>query len=337
MSGSTGAAITGTVVTGQMVGIREDLSGTITRIDPEECPVMSNCNTGTCSNINTDWMVQELRSPNRANAVVEGADAVFNGGQEPIRLENTCQFIWDTWIVSDTADSVNTAGRARESAYQQLLTGLSVKRDLEAIITNNQARVFTSAPRKMAGLPALCGHVVTAPGTVNTTNSVGNTAPVMPTTTWPLALTVFNDILEAAYDAGGKPEMAMMTPRLKRNFSYLDPTNLPATNQIFQTSVAPVAYIGAVSVYLSDFGRIETGMDRFMLPNTLFLLDFDYIDLLTLPGRNFKNTPLAKTGSATKGMIEWEHAARARPKGRRRHGRRGPCDEQHRQPGRAVD
>jgi hypothetical protein len=68
-----------------------------------------------------------------------------------------------------------------------------------------------------------------------------------------------------------------------------------------------------VSIYLTDFGRLDVVVNRIMDTSNVkavFLIDPDYYDIATLPGRSFKKTPLAKTGSADKGMLEWEGTLR---------------------------
>jgi hypothetical protein len=63
--------------------------------------------------------------------------------------------------------------------------------------------------------------------------------------------------------------------------------------------------IGAVDVYVSDFGTVSFVPNRFQRNRDALVLDFDYIQFLTL--RNFETEDLAKTGDATKKMIivEW--------------------------------
>jgi hypothetical protein len=80
-----------------------------------------------------------------------------------------------------------------------------------------------------------------------------------------------------------------------------------ATNQIITSANKDAAYIGAVSLYRSDFGELNVVVDRFMGNDRLFLLDTDYASITTLPGRNFTVSDVAPTGDATKFAIiaEW--------------------------------
>lgn len=308
-----GDPIPGTFTTQQTVGIREDLAGFIERIDPEDTPFYSNANKGEAKGIQTDWQIQELRDPDGNNAQKEGFEANFSNAKPTDRLSNVCQLVADTYITSDTQDAVDHAGISDEHAYQKLLTGLEVRRDLEVILMKNQTKRLSPEPRLMAGYPVMAGIKSTAAG-ISVENPEGDTLLVTSGTDRELDnLDMIDDVMERAYDVGGRPKVLHMRPGLKRAFSKINPDTAQVTRTTAdQGEVAPLAYIGSVGIYLSDFGRIEVGMNRLMPADMIFALDFDYIDVLNLPGRAWKDTPLAKTGSSKKGMIEWEGTLRVR-------------------------
>ena len=63
------------------------------------------------------------------------------------------------------------------------------------------------------------------------------------------------------------------------------------------------SFVGATSVYLTDFGTLELTPSRFMSNDKLFVVDPDHIKIGTLNGRNFTKTTLARTGDAIKEQI----------------------------------
>jgi len=120
------------------------------------------------------------------------------------------------------------------------------------------------------------------------------------------------DAHELAYEDGGKPTLLFMGPKLKRKFSSLaaGQAGQVATNTLQMTSARDVTVIGSVGFYLTDFGMLELIIDLFQGNTWALLLDKRHIDVCNLPGRSFKSTDLAKTGSNKKFMIEWEGTLR---------------------------
>lgn len=290
------------------IGIREDLSDIIERIDPDDTPLYSNCRKSTCSNTLFDWQVQELEAVD-GTALAEGFDASFGDLKPTDRLQQVCQLIARTAQVTDTNDAVTAAGRAKESAYQIMLKGLELRRDLETVLFLQQVKAATD-PRDMASIHAWITNVEN--GTEGTGDGTDLPTPAAGTN---LTLALIDGGMEQAYLAGGKPSQMYLHPRQKRLFSMLSGVSTNegiATQEVSISASAPregVA-IGAVSIYLTDFGRLDCVVDRFMPNDEIALIDPNYIEMCSLPGRSFKQTPLAKTGSSTKSMIEYEGAVK---------------------------
>jgi hypothetical protein len=106
----------------------------------------------------------------------------------------------------------------------------------------------------------------------------------------------------------------VMSPRLKRVFTGLAQggagNSVVAQNIVQATSPAPVTIVGAVDVYLSDFGRLETAPDIFMPDGILELWDTDYAELAPLPGRDMVVEEYAKVGDAADGGVIFEGTLR---------------------------
>ena len=119
-----------------------------------------------------------------------------------------------------------------------------------------------------------------------------------------LTLAKIDDAVTQAWQDGGKPRVLVCDATNKANISDLSQagTNL-VTNQVNTTKGQAPSFVGATSVYLTDFGTLELTPSRFMSNDKLFVIDPDHIKIGTLNGRNFTKTTLARTGDAIKEQI----------------------------------
>lgn len=307
------------VTTANAIGARESLADVIYRIDPDEVPVLSSLKKGTRANTLFDWQVQELAAATTANAQAEGATISSYDDNLTTRLQNQMQIAFKAFKVSDTIDAVDTAGRERESAYQSLLAGITLRRDIEKILTSDQAK-STSGNRKAATLSSWITN--TSLGASATANSSfdgdGVDLPVTDAATdsnsdgiaddygTPRALSVdlLETVMQAAFEDGGNPSLMVMSPIQKRKFSSATITNNDTiNNQVNMTAPKAATAVSAVSVFLSDFGQLEAVVDRFMPNERVYLLDPEFAEYVTLPGRDFVKQDLAKEGDSTRGFV----------------------------------
>src|SRR3954471_12773943 len=151
---------TSTFVTYSAVGNREDLSDMIYRIDPVDTPFMSGVDKEKAAAVNHEWQTQALAAADNTNAQLEGDDPNTNTTTPTVRLGNLCQISYKVARVSGTQQAVDHAGRDNELAYQEMLKGLELKRDIETIMVGtNQAKVAgdTATPRKTASILSWIG------------------------------------------------------------------------------------------------------------------------------------------------------------------------------------
>lgn len=315
-AGGTGTAPSGTYLTtgsGKAIGQREDLSDVIERIDPSETPFWSNMNKTGCKAIQTDWQVQELVAPDSANEQNEGFDAAFAALKPTDRWNNVCQLLAKTGVVSDTLDAVDKAGRAEETAYQKILKGLEVRRDLETSLMAAKVRSLTD-PRRFSAMQTWISNAdVGATGAVPVGD--GSNAGTVGTAR-ALTDTLIVNAHQLAYEDGGKPSVMYMTTAMKRKFSSLNTAvqtgSAPfvATNVLTMTAAKDVTIVGSVGAYLTDFGMLDVIIDIFAPTAAILIIDKRHVDICNLPGRSFKSTDLSKTGSNKKFMVEWEGTLR---------------------------
>jgi len=286
--------------TANAVGEREDLSDVITRIDPDETPIFSALRKETGNGVFVEWQVQELAAAVATNYQNEGADASYATPTATTRLGNYMQISQKDAQVSGTLDAVDKAGRDAEVAYQKVLKGLELRRDIEKYLNSDTAR-SASDPRKAGTLSSWITNVDDASGTSAATGD-GTDVPDMTGTNRALTLAQIDNAMQAAYTDGGQPNMLVVSPAKKATFSDLNSGSV-ATNQINYTAPREAAIVGSVSLYLSDYGQLDVVIDRFASDDRVYLLDSDYASICTLPNRNFTVDDLAKTGDSEKFQI----------------------------------
>lgn len=293
------AIVTNTFTSFNSKGIREELSNVINNISPEEVPLQSNIGSKNVSNTYFEWQSDSLAAVDKT-AVIDGDDvASFDATAATTRLGNYTQILRRTVVVADNLAAQDAAGRNDELAYQIAKRGRELKRDLEAVLTDNNARVAgnSSTARETAGLGAWIA-----------TNDVFGTGGASPTgdgtdartdgTQADFTETMLKSAMQAAYTAGGQPTILMVGPFNKTQVSGFAGI---AAQRYQAPSNAPTTIIGAADVYLSDFGQLQVVPNRFQRERDAFLLDPEYASVAYL--RPIQKVDLAKTGDASKAML----------------------------------
>jgi hypothetical protein len=289
------------------VGLREALSDVIANIDPEETPVFSNAGRETVKNTDFEWQTDSLEAVDVDNAHVDGDDvSTFDAVTPTVRLKNYTQISRKTLVIPGTLEAIEKAGRKSEIAYQMVKRGKEMRRDMETIITANQAGVAgdgTVTPRRTGSLLAFLK--------TNTDFGVGGVDPVYTNTpnatrtdgtqrnfTEALIKTVAHSI----WSSGGSLKMIVVGGTLKQVFSTF--TGI-ADIRLNAQGARPTTIIGAADVYVTDFGNLSVVPNRFMRNRDALFLDPSYYSIVNL--RSLKVEDLAKTGDAHKKMmiVEW--------------------------------
>ena len=306
-----GSAPANTYVETTAVGVKEDLADIIYRIDPDETPLLSALPRVGSKQVMTEWIVQEL-NPAADNAQPEGFTAVMQAVLKPVRLNNICQILARTVGVSNTLRVVDVAGGEDEFNRQLILRGMEIKRDLELAITSPLVRTITD-PRHMSGLPCYislgkrgAGAGVMPIGDGSNAGTVG--------TAWDLTLNDVQVAMQAAWQAGGKPTLGLMSGNIKLYFATLSQggtNNAIAAQNIVQVSPREEMTIqGAVDVFRTDFGTIDLAADRFMPAHLLLLVSTDYAEMAPLPERDMVHQSYAQTGDNAQGGVVYEGCIR---------------------------
>lgn len=281
------------------IGQREDLTDVIYDISPTDTPLLNTLARTKATAVFHEWQTDTLAAATTANAAVEGADATSATLSPTVRLGNYTQIVQKTIQVSNTLEAVNKAGRKSEKAYQLARASSELKRDIETILTSNQARSAgnSSTARKMASVLSWIktntdfGANGADPVTIGeSTRSDGDVR----TFTEALLKTVIKEV----YESGGSPKVLLVGAAGKQKVSTFAGI---AQQRYMAPADAPTTIIGAADVYLSDFGSVSVVPDRFMRSRDALVLDPEYAAVAYL--RPFATNELAKTGDSEKTQI----------------------------------
>lgn len=295
------AIVTNTFTAYNAIGIREQLSDIIYNIAPTQTPLLSMAKKGKATNILFEWQIDTLDAAAN-NAQLEGDDITsFSAVTPTTRVNNRTQISYKTFVLSGTEQAVTKAGRKDEIAYQIMLKGKALKRDMETALTQNTTAVTgsTGVARQTRGLEGWVGGTNSNLGTSGVAAASGtNTAPTDGTQRT-FTESLLKDAWQKAYTAGGEPNTLMVGPTQKQTVSTFTGN---ATR--FDKSEDAKLY-AAISVYVGDFGEIKVVPNRFQRNRTAFLLQSDKFQVNYL--REFTVEQLAKTGDAEKRLLLCEY------------------------------
>jgi len=291
--------------------IREDLIDLIYNVDPYNVPIFSAAKRTKATQTLHEWDTDVLASQDLNNAAIEGDDATADSLGAATRLGNQTQISQKVIQISDTSQAVKAAGGSNKMGYQRAKAAKALKRDIEGIITNNQAKsagTAGSAARNLAGLPSWLGS--------NTQfQTGGTTAGADPATLDGAAARTYSStdgqvaisedtlkaMLQSTYkNSGETPEYLFVSPANKQNISAFTG---PGTRF---TEVSGNKLPTSFSVYESDFGNIKIVPDIFLATSgDCYAINPQYLKLAYL--RPFTTRPLAKTGDSAREQLVVEY------------------------------
>lgn len=321
--------------------VREDLSDVIYNISPTEVPAQSNFGRGTAEQTFKEWQIDELRAAAN-NAAIDGDEFEGDALNDADRIGNYLQISREDIVVSRRANIVNKAGRKSEVAYQIAKAGKALRRDVEFAICFRKVATAgsSSVASESAGIPAwLRTNIVrgtggTAPTLSGTTEGFPNGIGTSPTDALKATRELGEDdilqVVRECYDEGGNPNVIMLNTRLKQGLSnYLFSSTAARIATQYQDQGANprsgVSVVGAVDVYVTDFGVLDIVPNRFMSSYTVtpaapadngqgpgvdigaevFILDTEYWEVAYLDG--YKVETIAKIGDHERRMllVDW--------------------------------
>ena len=290
------AIVTNTFQTFTAIGNREDLSEIIYNISPTETPFISAIGKEKATGVLHEWQNDQLRAA-AANAQVEGDEIAFTAVVPTTRVNNRTQISRTSVIVSGTQDTVNSAGRNNELAYQISKSSKELKRDMEVVLTANQSAAVggAAAARTSSGLTSWI-QANTSVGTNGANGQVGgvDSPGTLRTDGTQRAFTEaqLKDVVKQCWDSGGDPSMIMLGSFNKQKLSGFTGGSTKMTQADDKKLVA------AIDIYESDFGSMTVVPNRFSRSRDCFVIQPDMWAVAYL--RDFQMLDLAVTGDAQK-------------------------------------
>ena len=290
------AIVTNTFQTFTAIGNREDLSDIIYNISPTETPFISAIGKEKATGVLHEWQNDTLRAA-AANAQVEGDEIAFTAVVPTTRVNNRTQISRTSVIVSGTQDTVNSAGRNNELAYQISKSSKELKRDMEVVLTANQSAAVggAAAARTSSGLPSwIQTNVNDAANGANGAVGGVDTPGILRTDGTQRAFTEaqLKDVVKQCWDSGGDPSMIMLGSFNKQKLSGFTGGSTKMTQADDKKLVA------AIDIYESDFGSMTVVPNRFSRNRDCFVIQPDMWAVAYL--RDFQMLDLAVTGDAQK-------------------------------------
>lgn len=301
------------------IGNREDLTNVIYNISPTDTPFMSAIGKSKAKATKHEWQTDSLASASTTNAQIEGDVVVGTASTATVRLSNICQISSKDVVVTGTQEVVDKAGRNSELAYQMAKRAKELKRDMESIITSNQAGVVgaTGTARKLRGLEAWLRTntnretTATSGGTKGkSSTSVNGTTNAATDATHLRALTeaLLKKVLAQVYASGGDPSLIMVGPHNKQTIStFTGRSN--ARTIINQKN----AIQGAADMYASDYGDLKVIPNRFSRERSAIIFDPEFASIAYL--RPVFTYDLAKTGDSQRKDMRVEYTLEMRNEG----------------------
>jgi hypothetical protein len=287
------------------IGNREDLSDIIYRIDPTDTPGISAVDTEKATAVNHEWQTQALAAAG-TNAVSEGVDFAAVAVTPTVRLGNVAQISAKFAQVTGTQNAVKHAGRANEMAYQEMLKGMELKRDMETVLFGaNQAKASTD-PRNTASILSWIKSNTSKGASGVDPAAADGTGTRTDGTQRAFTEAQLKTVLSSIWTNGGKPNLIMTGAFNKQVFSTFTGRSTPMEQASSKKIVA------SVDAYESDFGKLKVVPNRFSRARDVLVLETGKWAIAYLNGRKFVSLYIAPTGDSQKRQILSEYALVAR-------------------------
>jgi hypothetical protein len=296
------------------IGNREDLADKIYNVDPTDTPFMSGVDKVKAMAVKHEWQTQALATA-ATNDQLEGDAFTTVAATATSRLNNYCQISGKYPRVTGTQMAIDHAGRDDEMAYQEMLKGMELKRDMEVILIGTNRGVTTgstTAARKTASVLSWLVSNTDKPGgggAADPTSPADGTTSRTDGTTVGTGITAFTEarlknVLQKIWTSGGKPDTILVGAFNKQALSTFTGRATPTEDTRAKKITA------AVTAYESDFGVLTIAADRFQRARDVFALQMDMWGIAYL--RKFVSTDIAKTGDSIAKAVLSEYALEAR-------------------------
>lgn len=301
------AALSNTQLTTTSVGNREELSDVVNMITPEDTPIYSDMNKGTCSSVHPEWETETLAAP-AENIREEGDEYTFDAGDTAKRLGDYTQIMRKTGILSETQEAVDQAGNVNKIKRQKMKRGVELRKDVELAIVTNNASVG-GATREFGGLPTWLETNVSRGGGSNGGYSISTGLTVAATAGSKRAFTKtqMDDVMQQGYQNGANFRNVYVSPYVKSVFVTFIGAAATATWRQTISNGDSNSIISNADIYEGPFGKIYIKPNRVMATNAAvagnaFFVDQSMLSFLWLR-KIHEDKEVARTGDAKKFVL----------------------------------
>jgi hypothetical protein len=297
------------------IGVREDLADVIYNIAPMDTYFLSHAAKAKATNVLHEWQTDSLDAAVSTNKFIEGDDFSAQVVNPTSRLKNYAQIARKDFVVTGTAQVQKTAGRKNDLAYQIVLKGKAIKRDIEKhLLSKENASAGSSAsPRSAAAVETwiYTTNDVSASGvTTNTTpapvSGLASTAGTDGSATAFVEADLKNALLQA-WSQGGETDVILLPPTLKNK---LDNFTGIATRFRNVSAGQQADIVGSADVYVSSYGSHKVVVSRYVRASVALCFDMSTWAVAWL--RPLDMIEIAKSGDSDKRMILGEYTLEAR-------------------------
>lgn len=265
--------------------LQEDVVDAIYNVDYKSTPFVSRIGESVATNTLHSWLVDSYAAT-ALNATIESADATVVDMVNPTRKSNVVQLFRKQIIVSDTERAVPNYGMNDPFEYQTQKKMVEIARDIElASVAGTKASGSSGVARQADGAIALI-----------TTNKTAQTSGTCFTED------VFNSLLSLVYSSGTDEDVDLILtgPKLKLAIDKF------ATNTTRYVDATAFEQALRVDTYMSSFGIHKVCLERNVPNGAILGVDTSKWRVAWLVNRRVAITPLGKTGSSTKALMEGE-------------------------------
>lgn len=308
---------TGTYDAFDLVGAREDLSDVIYRVTPSDTPFVSAIGRTKAKGVFHEWQTDTLASAVTNNQAIEGDEFTFSDPSATVRVGNRLQILRKLFLISNTADAIDLAGRESETALQTVKKGLELRRDIEVSCIGRNVSSVTGSSSAARVLGSLSSWLVTndsgTPGASpanrgtsggSTGFSSGNTVLATDGTTRAFTQAMLDAVIGKMYDNSGMVDdvIAMAGKSQKAVLTGFDGIAGTVFHEAKDRTIMSTA-----DVYASQFGDIKIMPNRYIrqtsnVDREVYLVRPAYAKLAVLRPIQMVDD-IAKTGDATKHAI----------------------------------
>jgi hypothetical protein len=297
-------------------GLREDLADDIFRVTPSDTPFVSAIGRGTAKGVFHEWQTHALASVDTANAQIEGDEFTYSDPAATVRVGNRTQILRKTYLISNTLEAVDKAGRDSEIAFNRVAKGLELRRDIEAMCIGKNAASVTgngTTARVSGSLSSWLtsndnGTPGASPASRGTSGGAGgftsgNTAAATDGTVRAFTQGMLDGVIGRMYDNSGMVDDVIgMAGRVQKTAW----TNFDGIASQIQTNTKDRVIMATADVYASQFGNIKIMPNRYIrqtssVDREVYLVRPAYAKLAVL--RPIQEMRPAITGDAEKRVL----------------------------------